>query len=149
MIRSIPMVLVTLICVIALAFGLIRIGVSLLLALQVLGVIDVETFREPVMEIQQFLNVQNGGAIISLSTFSYLVVISLMGLCLVLGSILSWLRKPWGYSILSLYLSMHAGLFVNFQTINPKIFILIGGVTLFVILILLNQRRPLEVSPVR
>lgn len=142
MTRSIPTILVTLICAIALAFGLVRLGVSLLLSLQALGAFDIETFREPVMEIERFMNVQNGSALVPLSTLPYLVIIALMGLCLVLGAILSWLRKPWGYSILSIYLSMHAGLFVNFQTINPKIFILIGGVILLVILILLNQRRP-------
>ena len=145
MTRSMPMIIVACICVIALAFGLIRMSVSLLLTLQAVGAFDILAFREPVLEVQQFLNDQNGRALIPLSAFSYLAMIALMGLCLVVGAILSWRRKPWGYGILSVYLFAHAGLFVNFQTINPKIGILIVGIILLVILMISNQyRRPEE-----
>lgn len=129
------------ICVIAMIFGLIRMGVSLLLTLQVVGAFDIAAFREPVMEIQQFLNVQNDRALIPLNPLSYLAIIAMMGLCLILGAILSWRRNLWGYGALAVYLFAHAGLFVNFQTINPKINILIGGVVLLCILVFANQRR--------
>ena len=141
MTRSMPMIIVACICMIALAFGLIRMGVSLLLTLQAAGAFDISAFREPVMEVQQFLNDQNDRALIPLSALSYLAMIALMGFCLVIGAILSWRRKPWGYGILSAYLIGHASLFVNFQTINPKINILIGGIILLVILIISNQHR--------
>lgn len=141
MTRSLAMIVVACICTIALAFGLIRIGVSLLLTLQAVGAFDIAAFREPIMEIQQFLDVQNERALIPLNSLSYLSIIALMGFCLVLGAILSWRRNPWGYGILSIYLLSHAGLFANFQTINPKIYILIAGVILLVVLVLLNQYR--------
>lgn len=143
MTRSIPMLVAACICVIALAFGLIRMGVSLLLTLQAVGAFDIAAFREPLVEIQQFLDVQNDRALIPLSPLSYLAVIAFMGLCLVFGAILSWRRKQFGYGALSVYLLAHAGLFVNFQTINPKINLLIGGVILLIILVFSNQRRPL------
>ena len=144
MTHHLPPVIVACICAIALVFGLIRIGVSLVLTLQAIGAFDLETFREPVMEVQEFLSVQNGHALIPLSPLSYFAVIAFMGGCLVFGAIFSWLRKPWGYRLLVIYLSAHAGLFVNFQTINPKINILIGGIILSIILVLSNPRRPFE-----
>ena len=144
MTHHLPPVIVACICAIALVFGLIRIGVSLVLTLQAIGAFDLETFREPVMEVQEFLSVQNGHALIPLSPLSYFAVIAFMGGCLVFGAIFSWLRKPWGYRLLVIYLSAHAGLFVNFQTINPKINILIGGIILSIILVLSNQRRPFK-----
>lgn len=144
MTHHLPPVIVACICAIALVFGLIRIGVSLVLTLQAIGAFDLETFREPVMEVQEFLSVQNGHALIPLSPLSYFAVIAFMGGCLVFGAIFSWLRKPWGYRLLVIYLSAHAGLFVNFQTINPKINILIGGIILSIILVLSNPRRPFK-----
>lgn len=141
MTRFIPVFIVACICAIALAFGLIRIGVSLLLTLQLLGVFDIEAIREPVMEVQQFLNVHNDHALISLTPLTYFAIIALMGVCLVVGTFLSWRHKLWGYGVLSLYLLMHAGLFVNFQTVNPKINILIAGIVLFIILVFSNRRR--------
>ena len=84
-------------------------------------------------EVQEFLNIQNDQALIPLNPLSYFAVIAFMGLCLVFGAIYSWLRKPWGYRLLAIYLSAHAGLFVNFQTINPKISILIGGIVLLIL----------------
>lgn len=143
MTRSLPVIIVTCVCAIAFSFGLVRISVSLVLTLQALGAFDIAAFREPVMEVQEFLSIQNEQALIPLSPLSYFAVIAFMGLCLVLGAILSWLRKPWGYRLLGVYLLAHAGLFVNFQTINPKISILIGGIILLIILVFSNQRRPL------
>jgi hypothetical protein len=130
------------ICAIALVFGVIRIAVSVLLMLQATALIDVAAFREPVMEVQQFLSEQNGRALVPLSPISYLAIIGFMGLCLVIGAVFSWRRKLWGYGLLSAYLLTHAGLFVNFQTINPKINILIAGIIMLVILVFVNQRRP-------
>lgn len=141
MIRSLPMLVVACICAIAAAFGIIRIGVSMLLTMQELGVLDVAAFREPVADIQQFLGEQNDRALIPLTTFSYLATIGLMGLCLVLGAIFSWRRTLWGSVPLSVYLLVHASLFVNFQTINPKINVLIAGIIMLIILVFANRLR--------
>lgn len=139
--RTLPMLVAAFICAIALAFGLVRIGVSGLLLMQAMGGFDVAAFREPVAEIQQFLTAQNENALIPLTTYGYLAIIALMGVCLVFGAVYSWRRNRLGYGLLSIYLLAHAGLFVNFQTINPKINILIGGIILLIILIFTNQRR--------
>ena len=142
MMRSVASLVVAGLCLIALIFGSIRMGVSLVLTLQELGVYDLAAFREPVNEIGQFLSAQNDQALIPLSPLAYLAIIAIMGLCLVIGSILSWRRSLWGYGALSAYLVMHASLFVNFQTINPKIYILIAGIIGLIILVFANQRRP-------
>ena len=144
MTRFIPLALVSCICLIALAFGLVRVGVSLLLTLQTLGVFEFGTFREPVMEVEQFLSVQNARAFIPFSPLSYFAIIAVMGFCLIIGAVLAWHRNPWGYGVLTVYLLAHAGLFVNFQTINPKVSILIGGIILLVILFVSNRQRPLS-----
>ena len=141
MTRSFPVIIVGCICALALAFGLVRIGVSLLLTLQSIGAFDLPTFAEPVAEVEQFLAIQNNHALIPLNPLSYFSVIAMMGFCLVFGAVLSWRQSRLGYGVLSVYLLAHAGLFVNFQTINPKINFLIAGVILLIILVLSNQRR--------
>ncbi|WP_306253144.1 hypothetical protein [Parvularcula sp. IMCC14364] len=141
MIRSLPMLIAACICAVAFLFGIIRIGVGAVLATQAIGIVDVAAFSGPVTEIQQFLNEQNDQALLPLTPVSYLAIIAFMGLCLVFGAVLSWQRKSWGYGLLSIYLLTHASLFVNFQTINPKINILIAGIIMLIILVFANQRR--------
>ena len=133
--------LAAIICFMALAFGLIRIGVGSVLMAQAAGVIDIAAFDEPVTEIQQFMLEKNDQALIPLTPVSYLAVIAFMGVCLVFGAISAWQQKATGYGLLLLYLLTHAVLFLNFQTINPKINILLGGVVLLIILILANRQR--------
>lgn len=140
--RSIFNLLAAIICAIALVFGVIRIGVGMVLMTQAVGIIDVAAFSEPITDIQRFIQDKNGQAIIPLNPVSYLAIIAFMGLCLVLGAIGSWRRKKWGYGALSVYLLTHASLFVNFQTINPKINILISGISMLIILVVVNRFRP-------
>ena len=139
--RSIFKFLAALICVIAFAFGVIRMGVGMVLMTQAVGMIDVAAFSEPIMDIQRFIQEKNGQAIIPLNTVSYLTIIAFMGLCLVVGAIGSWRRRIWGYGALSVYLLAHGSLFVNFQTINPKINILIAGIGMLIILAIVNRFR--------
>lgn len=130
-----------LICLLAFAFGLIRVGAGSVLMAEAAGVIDIATFNEPITDIERFLVEKNPQAMISLTPVSYLGVIAFMGLSLVAGAVGAWRRKMWGYGFLALYLLTHASLFVNFQTINPKINILICGAVLFLALIVANQFR--------
>lgn len=129
------------ICLIALAFGLIRIGAGSVLMAQAAGIIDIAAFSEPITDIKRFMLEKNGQALIPLNPISYLAVIAFMGICLVLGAINAWRQKAIGYAFLIAYLLTHAGLFFNFQTINPKINILIGGIILLIILIFANTQR--------
>lgn len=134
-------ILAGLICFIALAFGLVRIGVGSVLMTQAAGIIDIAAFSEPITDIRRFMLEKNDQAIIPLNPTSYLAIIAFMGVCLVLGAIGAWRQKLVGYGFLVAYLLTHAGLFFNFQTINPKINILIGGIVLLIILIFANTQR--------
>ena len=129
------------ICLLALAFGLIRLGAGSVLMAQAGGFIDVAPFSEPIADIDRFMGEKNPQAIIPLTPVSYLGVIAFMGGCLVVGAIGAWRRNLWGYGFLALYLLTHAGLFVNFQTVNPKINILIAGVAFFLVLLVANRFR--------
>lgn len=140
-IRSFPTLTAACICAIALAFGAIRIGAGLVLMAQAAGFIDVAAFNEPITDIQRFLHEKNDRAHIPLTPVSYLGIIAFMGFCLALGAVSSWNRKSWGYGLLSIYLFTHASLFVNFQSINPKLNILIVGIIMLIILVFVNQRR--------
>lgn len=136
-----PSIVAAIICLIALAFGLIRLGAGAVLMAQAAELIHISAFDEPITEIDRFLTEKNGQAVFPLTPFSYLAIIAAMGFCLVFGAIGSWLRRMWGYGLLALYLVIHASLFVNFKTINPKINILIAGITLYLVLIAANRFR--------
>ena len=129
------------VCAIALGFGLIRLGAGVVLMAQAAGVIDIPAFNEPITDIERFMAEKNDQAFFALTPITYLAIIAFMGFCLVFGAIGSWLRHMWGYGFLALYLLTHASLFINFQTINPKINILIAGVLLYFTLILVNRYR--------
>ncbi|MBT8473531.1 MAG: hypothetical protein HKN14_06110 [Marinicaulis sp.] len=134
-------IVVAFICLIALGFGLIRVGAGTVLMAQAAGIIDVVAFNEPITDINRFMGEKNDQAIVPLNAVSYLGVIAFMGVSLVLGAVGSWRRKIWGYGVLALYLATHAALFVNFQTINPKINILIAGIVMYFTLIIANSFR--------
>ena len=128
------------ICIIFLAFGLIRIGVGSALIGQEIGVLNIEDLSAPVEEVKDFLEKRQDQQIIKLSALSYLGVIIFMGVSLALGAVGAIRHKGWGLALIGVYLLTHAGLFVNFQTINPKIAYLGIGVLLYAVLILVNRR---------
>jgi phosphotransferase system glucose/maltose/N-acetylglucosamine-specific IIC component len=123
-----------LICLCLLAFGLIRIGVGGAMIGQELawwklggdiagGLADTHRFiaaRETNMA--------------GFTPLSYFVYIVLMGVVLNLGAIGHLLRWRWGLALIALYLAMHAALFVNFLTVNPKLVYLGIGVALWLAL---------------
>lgn len=113
-----------------LVFGLLRIGVVSLLLGQVFGLFEMAAFIEPIEDTHNFLSVHNADALIPLTATSYFAVLVAMGLSLTLGAYGAMQRAKWGLALIALYLAMHAGLFVNFQTINPKIVLVIAGAAL-------------------
>lgn len=134
-------IVAAIICLIFFLFGLIRIGVSAALMAQIVDLINVEAFAEPIADTNRFLSEKNDQALIPLTPLSYLGVIVFMGLCLAGGAVGAWRRRDWGYGLIGLYLATHAGLFVNFQTINPKIAVLGIGIFLFLLLLWANGRK--------
>ncbi|MBI1212124.1 MAG: hypothetical protein GC190_11720 [Alphaproteobacteria bacterium] len=132
------------ICFVFFAFGLIRIGVASALSAQLLGYFSVGAFEEPIRDTSRFLNEHNTDAFIQLTPLPYFGIIFAMGVCLALGAVGAFRKKAWGYALIVAYLSMHAGLFLNFQTINPKINILIGAIVLLLALVWANGGRAPE-----
>lgn len=128
------------ICIIFLAFGLIRIGVGSALIGQELGALHIAALSAPVEEVGDFIEKRQDQQIIKLNVLSYLGVIVFMGVCLSLGAIGAFRRTRWGLVLIGVYLLTHAGLFVNFQTVNPKIAYFGIGVLLYIVLILVNRR---------
>lgn len=122
-----------------LVFGLLRIGVVSLLLGQLFGVYEIAAFIEPIEDTQKFLSVHNSDALIPLTATSYFAVLVAMGLSLTLGAYGALRRAKWGLALIALYLAMHAGLFVNFLTINPKIVLVFAGAALLGALVWANR----------
>ena len=123
-----------------LVYGLIRMGVSSLLLTQLAGLIDIEAFYEPLAEIPAFMAKHEDKQIVPFTTGSYLSYIFVMGVCLTTGAAGSLFRRNWGHILIGIYLLMHAALFLNFQTINPKVIHLSVTVLIFIVLLWANRR---------
>ena len=68
-----------------------------------------------------------------------------MGLTISLGAIGQLWRKQWGLVLIGVYLLSHAALFVNFQTVNPKVALL--GLAVALTLVLAWANREPEPAP--
>ena len=136
-----PRSVAILICIGFLAFGLIRIGVGGALLGQEIGWWSQGgEMAEALAETRQFLADKSPQALIPLSPAAYFAVIIFMGMSLSLGAGLYWLKRRGGLSLIALYLATHGWLFVNFQTINPKIAVLAVGVALWLVLLWARKR---------
>ena len=127
------------IAILLLGYGLVRIGVGALLMAQEFDLINFKALSEAVLEVEQFIDARAGDQIFSFSVSGYFGYILVMGLLLSTGAAGAIARNRWGYTLLGLYLAMHAALFVNFQEINPKI---IGLVVQTAMLFVLYYMRP-------
>ena len=109
-----------------LLFGLVRLGVGAAMGGQVLGNWDLGgDIAVGVSDVRAFLSEHNAQAIITMTPVGYFSVIAAMGVALIFGAGLFLVRRrKAGLVWLALYLLMHAGLFVNFGVINPKLQIL-------------------------
>lgn len=126
-----------------LLYGLIRIGVGTLLFGQEVGWLDLAAFQGPVTDIGGFLDRSADKQIVPVSVAGYLGYIALMGLVLTIGAVGSLRNRSFGLTLIALFLVLYAALFVNFQTINPKILHLAVCAILFGVLLWLShtQRR--------
>lgn len=123
------------ICLVLLGFGLIRMGVGSALLAQEFGVIHLDAFIAPLEDTERFLSKGSESAFFSFTTQSYLAYIIAMGTALSMGAIGAFRSRGWGHSLIGLYLAMHAALFANYQTINPKIAYLGIGILMLLVLI--------------
>lgn len=104
-----------------LAGGGIRLGVSTLLIMQSQGVLSFADLQAGLNEVSQFMAKTGPQALVPFTDFHYLVYLWLMGATLFVGAIGCLIRKPFGLPCLYAFLTLWVMLFVNFQTINPKI----------------------------
>jgi hypothetical protein len=118
-----------------LAYGLVRLAVSGLLLAQDASVIQVPGLAEAVEGVDAFLLERADRQWVGLGMTGYLTYYAAMGFALTLGAIGAFLRRTWGLGLIGLYLLMHAGLFVNYQQLQPTLVHLIVAVVLFLALI--------------
>jgi hypothetical protein len=113
--------LAILICMGFLVSGLIRIGVGAIMIGQAAGwwALDGEA-AAAVAETQVFI-AERGTNLVGLTPLSYFAFILFMGVTISLGALGQLWRKQWGLVLIGVYLISHAGLFVNFATVNPKV----------------------------
>lgn len=128
-----------LITIILLGYGLMRMGVGGLLLAQTLGVIDFTELANAVSEVKVFVDARASEQIFPFNVPAYFTYILAMGILLTTGAAGVIYYKRWGFVLLSIYLLMHAALFLNFQEINPK---LVGLVLQLVMLFALFYLRP-------
>lgn len=111
------------ICLVFLASGLIRIGVSALMIGQAMGwwMFDGEAV-EALADTQRFI-AEREANLVGFTPVSYFLFIMFMGVTISLGAIGQLKRKQWGLTLIGVYLLSHGSLFINFMTVNPKVFL--------------------------
>ena len=117
-----------------LGYGLVRIGVGSLLLAQTLGRVDIADLREVLVEVETFIADRADRQLLGFSVAGYFAYIASMGVVLTAGAFGAIFRRGWGFVLIGIYLLMHAGLFVNFQEINPKLVSLAVTVAMFLLL---------------
>jgi hypothetical protein len=127
------------ICLVFLASGLIRIGVSSLLIGQVSGwwTVDGEAVLA-LADTQRFM-AERDANIVGFTPLSYFVFLLFMGVTISLGAVAQLRRKRWGLALIGMYLLSHAALFVNFMTVNPKVWLLGSAAGMAVVLAWANR----------
>ncbi len=107
-----------------------------------LGLFEIDALQEPIEEVGNFLDekADNDKQLIPVTVIEYVSYIALMGLVLSTGAIGSLFNKPFGLPLIATFLLMYAALFVNFQTINPKVFHLAVATVLFFLLFWIKKR---------
>ena len=123
-----------------LAYGLLRIGVGSAMLGHELGIFDIDALQEPIEEVGEFLEEKADKQLIPATVGGYVGYIALMGLTLSIGAIGSLTNKRFGLPFIATFLLMYAALFINFQTINPKIVHLVVAAVLFLLLLWIKKR---------
>lgn len=113
------------ISVIFLIYGTVRLGVSSLLLLQLSEFLQIAALQEALNEVSTFLTTKQTSALIAVNVLGYLSYLWIMGALLVAGAIGLFQRKLIGQHTITIFLVLYVLLFVNFQTINPKVMHLI------------------------
>lgn len=124
------------ICIAALLFGLVRLGVGGAMFGMEAGWWTLGgEFAEVLPEARAFMAKHEAQAIMPWSLSFYFGLIAVMGVVLIVGAV-QYLRGRLtsGLTLMALYLAMHGGMFFNYQLINPKIMIFAVTVLLWLVL---------------
>ena len=135
-------VLALLACIGFLVFGIIRVVVGSGMLAQTLGYVDYTEFAAAITDTSEFLALNAERSLYAFNLHTYLAYIVAMGLVVTTGAIGALRRKSWGVKLIALYLAMHAALFVNYVTINPKIWLLIVGIVLCALIAVVRKPKP-------
>ena len=133
-----------LIAILLLGYGIIRIGVGGALLAQTFEIVSSSELAEATLEVKQFIDIRADKQLIPFTLTGYFTYILVMGILLTAGAIGAIVRKKWGFVFLWIYLANHAALFINYQEINPKLFVLALQVILLFVLIYLRPSKPLN-----
>lgn len=134
--------LAIIICLVFLASGLIRIGVSLLMIGQTVGWWSFGgEATEALADTQRFI-AEREYNLVGFTPLTYFGFILFMGLTISLGAIGQMWRKHWGLVLIGLYLLSHGALFVNFMTVNPKVLLLGLAIVTTMVLVWANRQEP-------
>jgi len=127
------------ICVVLLASGIVRIGVSLLMIGQATGwwAFGGEA-TEALSDTQRFI-AERDKNLVGFTPIAYFGFILFMGITISVGAIGQMWRKQWGLVLITVYLLSHAALFVNFMTINPNLALLALAIFATMVLRWANQ----------
>ena len=127
------------ICLLFLASGVLRMGVSGIMIGQTVGWWELPgEAAEALADTQRFISEQRWN-IVGFTPISYFAFIGWMGIAISLGAIGQLWQKRWGLALIVLYLISHGWLFINFGTVNPKIAWLALASLLTVVLALVNR----------
>ena len=124
-----------------LSYGLLRLGVGSAMLGQELGIFDIDALQEPIEEVGEFLEEKADKQLIPVTVGGYVGYIALMGLTLSIGAIGSLTNSRFGLPLIATFLLMYAALFINFQTINPKIVHLAVSSVLYLFLLWIKRYR--------
>ncbi len=133
-----------LIAIILLGYGLVRIGVGAALLAQTFDMTNFTDLAEATLEVKEFINARSGKQIIPFTPAGYFIYILVMGLVLAIGAVGAIIRRKWGFVSLWIYIALHGALFINFQEVNRKIFVLALQVVLLIVLLYLRPPNPLD-----
>jgi hypothetical protein len=133
-----------LIVILLLGYGIIRIGVGAALLSQTFEIVSSSDLAEATLKVKQFIDIRADKQIIPFTLTGYFSYILVMGILLTAGAIGAISRRKWGFILLWIYLANHAALFINFQEINRKLFVLALQVVLLFLLIYLRPSKPLN-----
>ncbi|WP_100643634.1 hypothetical protein [Alteromonas facilis] len=129
-----------------LVYGAVRIGVSGLLLMQSFSIVNFADLQEGLGEVANFMSKTESRAIFALSTNMYLSYLGTMGILLVIGAIGCFRRRAFGPKALYVFLFLYALLFVNFQTINPKVAYLLLCAILTGLYVWLQRKESIGIS---